>query len=861
MQERQQALINARKPLKKIVALMKEMVGEEKTGRITPAMAQYWEIKKMYPECIILFRMGDFYETFYDDAKVVSRDLQIVLTARGKGDARAPLAGIPYHALDTYLKKLIDNGHKVVIVEQLEDPKKAKGLVKRGVVRVITPGTIIEPALINEKANNYLMSVFSDGNKIGLCTCDVSTGETFTTELTKESIDTEFEKYRPAEVVMPSERTVGYEWLERLEREFGFKKTEIDTYKFDEKNGEYVLSKTLGVNSFASYGLEEYPYARKALSGLLSYLEYTSAGATTPKLHRISYYNTAKNMTIDATTMRNLDLLVNQTDGSERGTLLSILDRTVTPMGAREIKRWIASPLFDKDGIVQRQNNVEQLMSNPLHLHKIRETLSGVGDISRIATRVAYRTVLPRELLMLKQSMEKISELKRQIQDFKYAGKFFDEFVALNPLEEVVKQIGVGIDENAKQVVRDGGVIKAGYSEELDKLRDILNNSKEWMEKFEEEEREKTGIKTLKVRYNKIIGYFIEVPKSQTNKVPQEYVRKQTQLGSERYISPKLKETEVMVLNAEERIKELEQELYDKIVEYIGAYEKELQEIARSIAEFDVYQSCAKISYENRYTRPAITEGNELEIKGGRHPVVEKNVINFVPNDVRLDPDNMVMIITGPNMAGKSTIMRQVALITIMAHMGCFVPAESAKIPLVDRVFTRVGARDDITRGHSTFMSEMIECANILNNATERSLVLLDEIGRGTSTYDGMAIAWAIVEYIAEKIRCKTMFATHYHLLNLLSAKYPFINNYNVAVDESGKEIVFLHKLMQGGTDKSYGVHVARLAGLPQEVIQKAAMLSKSLEQNDFVHKETLHRLVQGKKDLKEDGQTSIGSW
>ncbi len=839
------------------------MSGEDAVGRVTPAMAQYWEVKKKYPDCVILFRMGDFYETFYDDAKVVSRDLQIVLTSRGKNEAKAPLAGIPYHALEPYLKKLMGKGHKVVIVEQLEDPRKAKGLVKRGVVRVITPGTVMEPTLMNEKTNNYILSVYSTGDKIGLCACDVSTGEAFTTELAKEGLDTEFEKYRPSEIIVPQGATSGYDWVERLEREFGFKKTEIDAYKFDEKNGEYVLSKIAGVGSFTSYGLDEFPYAKRAVSGLLSYMEYTTAGTILPKLYKISYYNSSKNMIIDATTMRNLDLLMNQADGSERGTLLSILDKTITPMGGRAIKRWITSPLLDKEKIEERLGNVEQLMRNPMHLEKVRGVLSAVGDIERISTRISYRNVLPRELLMLRQSIEKANELKRLAGDYKFTGKFFAEFTISEPLDDVVRQISMGIDDDTKQIVRDGGVIKKGYSDDLDKLRGIISNSKEWIGEFEEEEKQRTGIKTLKVRYNKIIGYFIEIPKSQAEKAPPEYVRKQTQLASERYISPKLKETEVMVLNAEDRIKELEQELYDKLVEYLGAYADRMYALSAFISELDVYQGFAKVSYENRYCKPSISDGRALVIVGGKHPVVEKSVIDFVSNDVKLDSDNKVMIITGPNMAGKSTIMRQVALITIMAHMGCFVPAASAQIPLTDRVFTRVGARDDITRGQSTFMTEMVECANILNNATDRSLVILDEIGRGTSTYDGMAIAWAIVEHIAEKIQSKTMFATHYHLLNLLSLKYPFINNYNVAVDETGKDVVFLHKLVQGGTDKSYGVHVARLAGLPREVIDKATVLSKSLEQNDFVHKETLHRLAHGKKSqsLKEDKQTSIESW
>ncbi len=836
------------------------MVANGNSG-LTPAMKQYWEVKNKYPDCIILFRMGDFYETFYDDAKVVAHDLQIVLTARGKGEGKAPLAGIPYHALDSYLKKLIDKGHKVVIVEQLEDPKLAKGLVKRGVVRIITPGTLLEPQLIDERANNYLMSVFAGNGRIGLCACDVSTGEIFATEIGEEEAETEFEKFRPKEVLAPGEITAGYEWLDFLKNIFAFKKTELEPYKFDENNGEYILGKMGGALSFSSYGLDEYPLAKRALAGLLSYLKYTIANSTTPKINKISYYNTSKNMIIDATTIRNLDLLLNQADGSERGTLISVIDRTVTPMGGRLLKKWVCTPLYNVKKINERLDNIEQLMHSQLQVERVRDIISGISDIERIATRISYRSVQPRELLVLKQSLERFAELKRLVDEYKLSGAFFGEIAIADALNNVRDIIGKGIDENAKVLVREGGVIKDGYSDELDKLRAVINNLQTWLEKFEQEEKERTGIKTLKVRYNKIIGYYIEVPKSQESKVPADYVRKQTQVMSERYISPKLKETEVMVLNADEKIKGLEQELYDKIVEFLSAHTAQMYTIASLVAELDAYQGFAKVAYENNYTRPTLIESGALLIKDGRHPVVEKNVVEFVPNTVVLDNNNLVMIITGPNMAGKSTIMRQVALIVIMAQMGSYVPASKAEIPLIDRVFTRVGARDDITRGQSTFMNEMVESANILNNATERSLVILDEIGRGTSTYDGMAIAWAIIEHIAEKIRCKTLFATHYHLMNMLSLKYPFVNNYNVAVNEESDRVIFLHKLVEGGTDRSYGVHVAKLAGLPHGVIERARMISKSLEENDFLHRETLNRLTRGGKGIKEDKQTSIGSW
>lgn len=837
-------------------------MGENGIGRITPAMKQYFEIKGKYPDCIVLFRMGDFYETFYDDAKIVSRDLQIVLTARGKDDARAPLAGIPFHSLDTYLKKLIDKGHKVVIVEQLEDPKFAKGIVKRGVVRVITPGTIVEPHLIDERTNNYIVSIYPAGNVYGICACDISTGEVQVSEVKADELETEFEKFRPREVLVPEGLAGGYSWLEGLETVFQFKRTGLDLYKFDENNGQFLLSRIVGSSTFAAYGLDDAQYARRALSGLLAYLHYTVSETGSIRIHKISKYTSGTNMCIDATTIRNLDLISNQADGTTRNTLLSCIDKTVTPMGSRMLRRWLTSPLGRKQDIEERLDNVEQLHSNPLNLDRLRETVSAISDLERIATRITYRTALPRELLVLAQSLARVAQLKRQAEDYGLAGRFFTSLMLSDHLEQVQQVIVQAIDENAKQVVRDGGIIRAGYSSELDSLRSVISNSQQWIERFELEERERTGIKTLKVRYNKVIGYYIEIPKTQESKVPPEYVRKQTQLNSERYISPKLKETEAMVLTAEEKAIALEQELYDKLLEYLAAHANKIYALGSLVAECDCYLALARTAYENRYVRPKITESGPLVIRDGRHPVVEKNVADFVPNSVRFDDSCRIMIITGPNMAGKSTVMRQVALISILAHIGSFVPAAYAEIPIIDRVFTRVGARDDIARGQSTFMTEMIESANILNNATERSLVILDEIGRGTSTYDGMAIAWSIIEHIAEKIRCKAMFATHYHLMNMLAVKYPFVRNYNVAVDESGDKVVFLHKLVEGGTDKSYGTHVARLAGLPTEVVERAKTISKSLEENDFLHRETLNRLTHGKNEgLRKNSQTSIGSW
>lgn len=827
-----------------------------KEKSLTPGMRQYWEIKNKYKDCIVLFRMGDFYETFYDDAKVVARDLKIVLTSRGKDDKKAPLAGLPYHALDNHLKKLIEKGHKVVIVEQLEDPKKAKGLVKRGVVRIVTPGTVIEPSLITN-SNNYLVSIYPQKEKIGLCACDISTGEMECTEVEIDDFETEIEKYKPKEILLPEDVLIEVE--NKIDRSIN--RNKIENYKFDETNGEFLLSKILGTKSFASYGLEEKKLAKKALSGILSYLDYTQMGNKLNHIHKISYYNNSKNMIIDASTIRNLDLIENQFDGSLNGTLFEVMNHTITPMGERMLKKWVLSPLIDKQKIEQRLNCVQKLYGNPILLDEIRNELEKIGDLERIATRISYKTALPRDLLMLEQSLKTIEKIGEIISKSELKGTFYTEFKNMNTLKNVQETIKTSINENSKQTLREGGIIKENYSEELDKLREIMYNSEKWIREFEKNEREKTGIKNLKVKYNKIIGYYIEISKGQLSKVPENYIRKQSQVNSERFISSELKETEIMVLNASERITELEYEIYMKILEHISNFIKQIYENSSLTAELDVYSCFSKISYENKYVKPSFCDEDLIEIKQGRHPVVEKSVIEFIPNDVYINGSGRIFIITGPNMAGKSTIMRQVALITIMAQMGCFIPAESCKMGISDKVFTRVGARDDITRGQSTFMMEMVETANILNNATSKSLVIFDEIGRGTSTYDGMAIAWAIVEHLAEKTNSKTLFATHYHLLNLLSLKYPSkVRNYNVMVIETEKDVVFMHKLVEGGTDKSYGVHVAHLAGVPPNVVENAKSISKLLEENDLIHRQTLNKLT--KNDKKGDkNQTNIDIW
>ncbi|MCD6279418.1 DNA mismatch repair protein MutS [Candidatus Micrarchaeota archaeon] len=858
------------------------------SSNFTPGMRQYWDVKNKFPDCLVLFRMGDFYETFYDDAKIVSRELQIVLTSRGKGDKKAPLAGIPYRALDTYLSKLIVKGYKVAICEQLEDPKKAKGLVKRGVVRVVTPGTLFESNFLS-KNNNYILSIVGpskekgDNHVYGIGISDFSTGELYATELDSlNDVDTEIERFSPRELLLPDDKSNGDGLREKLRKklidEYGIKPTYIESYKFDVENAKYLIKKHLNVDNPAAFGIGDKPLALSAIGGLLSYMEYTLLGKPIKHLNKISYYSPGNDMIVDAITQRNLDLVKNQIDGSKHGTLLSVIDETITPMGSRMIRKWVLSPIKNINKIEERLDCVESLVGDPILLDKIRESMKGFYDLERIATRISLSTASPRDLIALRDSLVNFKSLikiltitmqKRSQKDLSdtLSRKYRLPRRLLGPenidtkiLDKIERIIDEGINDDPPSFVRDGNVIKSGYSKELDELREVIHNTKSWLSKLEQEERQKLGLSKLKVGYNKIIGYYIEISKSQLSKIkiPDYYIRRQTQLNSERFITPELKEKEAMVFNAEERIKSVEYNLFMKILDEISEYSDVIKRLSLWLGEFDTYQSLSYVSRLYGYTRPVITEENIIDIYKGRHPVVERMVDAFIPNDIHLNNKELVAIVTGPNMAGKSTILRQIALITLMAHMGSFVPAEKAIIGITDRIFTRVGARDDITRGQSTFMMEMVETANILNNATERSLVILDEIGRGTSTYDGMALAWAISEYLSTKIRCKTMFATHYHLLNLLSLKYDNIVNYNVAVEDSGADVVFLHKLVRGGTDKSYGIHVAKLAGIPRDVIIRSMEIANILEQNDNVHKEALNQipltlLEREDKELKQN--------
>ncbi len=810
-------------------------------SNLTPAMKQFWKIKKQFPDCLLLFRMGDFYETFDEDAKKVARILQIVLTSRGKGLKKTSLAGIPYHALEAYLHRLIKAGEKVAIIEQLEDPKQAKGLVKRGVVRIVTPGTVMEDTMLEVKSNNYIMSFYGD-KEVGITACDFSTGEFYVTKVKPEEVWDEIERFSAKEIILRESQRGS-----KLEQQI--RKMDIAVNFISDAHYWFDNAQTIMLEHFKVYSLDALGVKDKliiASSGALLKYFYETQFQNIGHIKKVNWYDPYQRMIIDATTLRNLEIIKNLADSGTRNTLVSIVDKTVTPMGSRKLKSWLTSPMINKKEIDKRLETVNYFVNNYSLRENLNDILNNVYDIQRIATRIGMRKVNPKELLSLRTSLENVprikhllnENLKKENQD----NAIIQEICEMKELEDIKKLIENSIRNDPPTLLRDGGFIKKGFSQELDEMKGIIEHSRKWLNKLEQQEIEKTGIKTLRISYNKIVGYYIQIPKSQSTNVPINYIRKSTQKNSERFITPELKEKEAIVLTAKEQMIGKEIELYNQIIETINKKLIEIQEIANTIGKLDALLSFAKVACENNYCKPEFTDHDVIKIEGGRHPVVEKMVDSFIPNNVTFD-NRSIMIITGPNMSGKSTVMRQTALILLMAQAGCFVPADSAKLNITDRIFSRVGARDDIARGQSTFMMEMTETANILNNASDRSFVVMDEIGRGTSTYDGMALAWAIIEYL-NKINCKTMFATHYHLLNLLSLKYSNIINYNIGVKEENGEIVFLHKLVEGGTDKSYGVHVAKLAGLPKEVIIRSMEIADMLEKSDHIHRNALTNLT-----------------
>ena len=811
---------------------------------LTPAMKQYFDVKKQYPDCIIFFRMGDFYETFGDDAKITSRELDIVLTSRSHGGdgERMPLAGVPYHAIESYLARLVKKGYKVAICEQVEDPKLAKGIVKREVVRVVTPGTVLEPNMLNEKANNYLAAVARDeaSGGYGIAFADLSTGEFFCTQVEDVGkLLSELARFKPAECILPPLVAGNETLLNELKRCCeSCMAHSYDENKFEKDSAYQVLVKHFKTASLDGFGIENQPLATGAAGALLSYLKETQKN-TLDYVSSIRTYSITDFMILDPTTLRNLEVVRNIRDGSAKGTLLEVLDSTSSAMGSRLLKKWLLQPLIGVSEINGRLDAVSELFGNAVLRSDMREFASRLNDMERLIGRVTYGLANGRDLVALKESLKLVPRVKSLLAGKPASSALLGRLeTELDPLPEVVALIEKAIVDEPPVSVREGGMIKDGYRAELDSFREAMKGGRDWMAELEKNERKRTGIKSLKVGYNQVFGYYIEVSRPNLASVPQDYIRKQTLATGERFITPGLKEKEELVLTASEKSIALEYEIFNEVRQTVAEKAARIQLTANALAVLDVLSAFAEVSVSNGYSRPEVGEQNSILVREGRHPVVEKYLPGgFVPNDSLLDcTENQLIILTGPNMAGKSTYMRQVALITLMTQLGCFVPAKYASIGVVDRIFTRVGAFDDLTSGQSTFMVEMTELANILNNATPKSLILLDEIGRGTSTFDGLSIACAVVEYIHthSKLNTKTMFATHYHQLTQLSVSLRKLKNYHIAVKEEKDTVVFLRKVVPGATDRSYGIHVARLAGVPKKIVDRAKQFLAQLEKEEL---------------------------
>ena len=809
---------------------------------LTPMMQQYMAIKEQYKDCILFYRLGDFYEMFYDDALTASRELEITLTGKNCGqEERAPMCGVPYHAVDVYLNKLVAKGYKVAICEQAEDPKQAKGIVKREVIRIVTPGTNLSQQALDEGRNNYLMCLVYDNNQFGLAITDISTGDFYTTEVaTLKELYDEIHRFSPSEIICNDSFYMSGASLDDFKDRLHVSVSTLDTWYMDEAVSVQKIKEHFKVASLDGLGLTDFPSGTLAVGALLLYL-YETQKNTLDNLTKITPYRSGGYMIIDSATNRNLELIETLREKQKKGSLLWVLDKTKTAMGARLMRNWIEQPLIEKKKITARQDAVEELYNDMITREEIREYLNAVYDLERLVTRISYRTANPRDLIAFKTSLGMIPPVKQLLSQAKSAElKEIDE--RMDCLEDIYDLIEKSIQDEPPIMIREGGMIKEGYNEDVDKFRLSRTEGKTWLAELEAREKEKTGIKNLRVRYNKVFGYYLEVTNSYKELVPEDWTRKQTLANAERYITPELKELEDMILGAEDKLAALEYDLYCEVRDSIGEQVVRIQETAKAIAHLDVLASLACVAQSNDYVRPSINTKGVIDIQGGRHPVVEKMNDNqmFIDNDTYLDNKNhRISIITGPNMAGKSTYMRQSALIVLMAQIGSFVPAKYANIGIVDRIFTRVGASDDLASGQSTFMVEMTEVANILRNATSRSLLILDEIGRGTSTFDGLSIAWAVVEHISNPklLGAKTLFATHYHELTELEGKLDSVNNYCIAVREQGDDIIFLRKIIRGGADKSYGIQVARLAGVPDSVIDRAKEIASWLEETDVTDK------------------------
>ena len=826
----------------KMIEKTKEM---KKCQNLTPMMQLYCETKEKYKDCILFYRLGDFYEMFFEDALIASKELEITLTGKDCGlEERAPMCGVPFHAVDGYLNKLVSKGYKVAICEQLEDPKQAKGLVKRDVIRVVTPGTNLDAQALDETRNNYLMCIVCMEDRYGLSVADISTVEYLVTELDSEKkLLDEINKFSPSEIICNHSFYVSGVDIEDMKERLHISVFSLDSWYFDDALCARNLMEHFHVSSLSGLGLDAYSCGIIAAGALLQYLIETQK-TSIANLTALTPYSISRYMVLDSSTRRNLELCETLREKNKRGSLLWVLDKTKTAMGARLLRRYLEQPLIEKEEIMQRLDAVEELKNNAITREELREYLNPVYDLERLISRISYQTANPRDLVAFKTSLSMLPHIKYIMKSLQspMLAQLQEE---LDELTDLFTLVDSAIVDEPPISIRDGGFIKEGYNEEVDRLRQAKTEGKSWLAKLEAEEREKTGIKTMKVKYNKVFGYYLEVTNSYKDMVPDYYTRKQTLTNAERYITPELKELEETILGSEDKLTALEYDLYVEVRGKIADEILRIQKTAHAIAGVDVFASLALVAERGNYVKPSINEKGILDIKNGRHPVVEKMIPNdmFIANDTYLDNGkSRISIITGPNMAGKSTYMRQTALIVLMAQIGSFVPADAAKIGLVDRIFTRVGASDDLASGQSTFMVEMTEVANILRNATRSSLLILDEIGRGTSTFDGLSIAWAVVEYISNPklLGAKTLFATHYHELTELEGKLPGVNNYCIAVKENGDDIVFLRKIIQGGADKSYGIQVAKLAGVPDMVIERAKELAEELTNADI----TVH--VQG---------------
>ena len=809
------------------------------TMKLSPMMQEYCKTKEEYKDCILFYRLGDFYEMFFDDALLVSKELELTLTGKDCGlEERAPMCGIPFHAADTYINRLIERGHKVAICEQVEDPKKAKGLVKRAVIRVVTPGTTLDATSLDESKNNYLMSIVSIADRFGCAIADITTGDCFLTEVpNSQKLVDEINKFSPAEIICNDSFFMSGVDTDDLKERLGICIFSLDAWYFDDDTCRKELREHFHVTNLEGLGISDYDSGIIAAGALFLYLKETQKTALS-QMTTIRPYTAERYMLIDSSSRRNLELVETLREKQKRGSLLWVLDKTKTAMGARTLRSFVEQPLIDAEEINRRLEALEELNEKPMLRDEIREYLNPVYDLERLVSRISFKSANPRDMVAFASSLEMIPCIKQVLKDFQ-APILKEIYEDMDSLEDITDLIKHAIVDEPPLAQKDGGIIREGFNEDVDKFRSARTDGKKWLTELETKERERTGIKSLKIKYNRVFGYALEVTNTFKELVPENYIRKQTLANAERYITEELKNLENMILGAEDKLYALEYELFSNVRDKVGQEVIRIQRTAKAIAGLDVFASLALVAERNHYVRPKVNEGGIIDIKGGRHPVVEQMIDNdmFIANDTYLDnTKKRVSIITGPNMAGKSTYMRQTALIVLMAQIGSFVPADKAVVGIVDRIFTRVGASDDLASGQSTFMVEMTEVANILRNATAKSLLILDEIGRGTSTFDGLAIAWAVIEHISNTKLCgaKTLFATHYHELTELEGKLSGVTNYCIAVKEKGDDIVFLRKIVKGGADKSYGIQVAKLAGVPDSVINRAKELVEELSDADI---------------------------